>query len=289
MGTYKRRTRGGKNGKRYRGNKLHRYRFMVNDNGKFEVRKVGYLGYLKDKLIPGRFRKNPGRISRLHRISRSVGGSGTSAIMGYGLLGAAVLYLVAPFIKNGSGSSGGGGGSSTSPSGTVTVSFSATVDGYQVSVSGSITTTYPGATITAANGVWDDGSTFNALGNGLPATHIYATAGVYQITITGTDSEGDVAAHSVSVTVGTTAPPPVTLTGPQTYFEGFITPLYNQLAALNPPASVLGVAQQQINQWLSEVNLGNELDLVEVAAAYLQNLINTYSGTSGPSISVTLS
>jgi hypothetical protein len=278
MGTYKRRTRGGKNGKRYRGNKLHRYRFMVNDNGKFEVRKVGYLGYLKDKLIPGRFRKNPGRISRLHRISRSVGGSGTPAIMGYGLLGAAVLYLVAPFIKTGSGSSG-----------SVTVSFSATVDGYQVSVSGSITTTYPGATITAANGVWGDGSTFNALGTGLPATHIYTTADVYLITITGTDSKGDVAAHSVSVTVGTAAPPPVTLTGPQTYFEGFITPLYNQLAALNPPASVLGVAQQQINQWLSEVTLGNELDLVEVAAAYLQNLINTYSGTSGPSISVTLS
>lgn len=82
----------------------------------------------------------------------------------------------------------------------------ATVDGAQVTVDGSGSTTSDNATLTYA---WDfgDGS---APGSGVTATHTYATTGRYTITATLTDSMSFTATTTKRVTVSTTPLPKFT-------------------------------------------------------------------------------
>ncbi|BDZ45973.1 hypothetical protein GCM10025866_18820 [Naasia aerilata] len=90
-----------------------------------------------------------------------------------------------------------------------TASFTATPNGLAVSVNGSASTDANGS-VTAYSWNWGDGT---AASSGVTASHTYATAGDYTITLTVTDNGGATGSTTRAVTVssGTTPPPAGTL------------------------------------------------------------------------------
>lgn len=82
-----------------------------------------------------------------------------------------------------------------------TAAFTFTTDDLDVSVNGSTSSAPPGRTITGYSWNWGDGT---AAGNGVTATHPYASGGTYTVTLTVTDSLGLTNSTSKQVTV---APP----------------------------------------------------------------------------------
>ena len=87
------------------------------------------------------------------------------------------------------------------PNAAPTARFTATTDGLRVAVDAAASTDPDG---TVASVAWDFGD--GATGAGTTASHTYATAGTYPVTVTVTDDDGATARTSQQVTV--TAPPP---------------------------------------------------------------------------------
>jgi PKD repeat protein len=80
------------------------------------------------------------------------------------------------------------------------------INGLTVTISGTATPGYTGATITRIHWEWGDGKSEDTW---LPATHTYTTPGTYTVTVTAYQSDGLTTAKTITVTLQATNKPPV--------------------------------------------------------------------------------
>jgi PKD repeat protein len=80
------------------------------------------------------------------------------------------------------------------------------INGLTVTISGTATPGYTGATITRIHWDWGDGESEDTW---LPATHTYTSPGTYTVTVTAYQSDGLTTAKTLTVTLQTTNKPPV--------------------------------------------------------------------------------
>ncbi len=80
------------------------------------------------------------------------------------------------------------------------------IDGMNVTVNGNLNAGSPGVTITSVSIDWDEGNVTNV--TDLPATHRYAAAGIYTITIMAAQSDGQTVSKGITVDIPSENPDP---------------------------------------------------------------------------------
>jgi DNA integrity scanning protein DisA with diadenylate cyclase activity/PKD repeat protein len=118
------------------------------------------------------------------------------------------------------------------------------IDGLNVTLNGNLNPGSPGITITSVLVDWDDGSITNA--TDLPVTHQYSATGIYTITITGNQSDGQLTTKRITLDLkpgssgspgpGASAPPPGT------------TPVFLIILATAVVVVVIGAGAQRISR-----------------------------------------